>query len=265
MADPRGSYVAPAIDLGAFNCPHCGAYAAQKWFRATAVALTSVPQFSPPLSLARVDGGSFSPAAPLPQVLIAKVAAAQRLAMEGGGGPANAGVRNAFLSVCGRCGDPALWVYKKLLWPQWGGAPVPNPDLSDDVRGDYEEAGTILDPSPRAAAALLRLAIQKLCKELGEKGDNINDDIAALVAKGLPVQVQQALDLVRLNGNAAVHPGELDLRDDRATAASLFDLVNLIAESMISQPKRVAEMYARLPQPKRDQIERRDGPKPKAE
>ena len=48
-------------------------------------------------------------------------------------------------------------------------------------------------------------------------------------------------------GNNAVHPGTLDLRDDSATAEKLFGLVNLIAEIMISQPKRVAEMYDSLP------------------
>ncbi|OQW39268.1 MAG: hypothetical protein A4S12_02345 [Proteobacteria bacterium SG_bin5] len=124
---------------------------------------------------------------------------------------------------------------------------------------DYEEAGTLLQLSPRGAAALLRLSIQKLCKELGEKGRNIDDDIAALVKKGLDPRVQQALDVVRVIGNNAVHPGQIDLRDDRATAEKLFGLVNLIAEIMISQPKHVADMYESLPQNARDAIKRRDG------
>jgi len=126
---------------------------------------------------------------------------------------------------------------------------------------DYEEASTILDLSPRGAAALLRQAIQRLCVHLGEKGDNINADIAALVEKGLDVRVQQALDVVRVIGNNAVHPGQIDLRDDRATAEKLFGLVNLIAENRISQPKHVAEMFGALPEGARKAIERRDAPK----
>jgi Domain of unknown function (DUF4145) len=129
------------------------------------------------------------------------------------------------------------------------------------VRRDYEEASTILDVSPRGAAALLRLAVQKLCKELDESGENLNADIASLVRKGLDVRVQKALDAVRVIGNNAVHPGQIDLRDDRATAETLFSLVNLICEKMITEPKHVDEVYARLPEAARKAIEQRDAPK----
>jgi len=44
---------------------------------------------------------------------------------------------------------------------------------------------------------------------------------------------------VRVIGNEAVHPGKLDLKDDRDTATRLFKLVNIIAEQMISNPKHV--------------------------
>lgn len=80
--------------------------------------------------------------------------------------------------------------------------------------------------------------------------------------KGLPVQIQQALDIVRVVGNEAVHPGQLDLRDDQDTALKLFGLVNLIAEVMITQPKHVAAMFSSVvPESKRAEIEKRDAPK----
>jgi hypothetical protein len=120
----------------------------------------------------------------------------------------------------------------------------------------------IADRSPRGVAALLRLCVQKLCKHLGETGKDINADIASLVKKGLPARVQQALDVVRVIGNNAVHPGQIDLKDDRKIVAVLFELVNLIAQHMISEPKAVQEMYAKLPQSALDTIAKRDQPKP---
>lgn len=62
-------------------------------------------------------------------------------------------------------------------------------------------------------------------------------------------------------GNEAIHPGTLDLKDDVDTATRLFDLVNIIAEQMISNPKHVKELYDKLPSTKRAAIEKRDGRK----
>ena len=100
--------------------------------------------------------------------------------------------------------------------------------------------------------------MQKLCKHLGEKGKSIDEDIASLVKKGLNPLVQQSLDIVRVIGNDAVHPGVIDLKDDRDTALRLFELVNTIADQMISNPRAVREMYAKLPEAKRKAIETRD-------
>ena len=106
---------------------------------------------------------------------------------------------------------------------------------------------------------MLRLVIQKLCKHLGEKGKDINEDIASLVSKGLSPKVQQGLDIVRVVGNNAVHPGQIDLKDDTETANRLFGLVNLIANVMITQPKHVEEMYKTVvPKTQRDAIDKRD-------
>ena len=164
-----------------------------------------------------------------------------------------------FLSECFNCGAFSVWIHNNLVYPQRGRAPPANPDLSEDIRRDYDEASSVLDLSPRGAAALLRLAVQKLCKELGESGKNLNDDIKKLVARGLDVQIQKALDVVRVTGNEAVHPGQMDLRDDDTTANALFGLVNLIVEKMISAPKHIGELYSALPEDKLKQIENRDG------
>ena len=127
---------------------------------------------------------------------------------------------------------------------------------------DFDEARCIVDRSPRGAVALLRLALQKLCKDLGESGANINSDIASLVAKGLLPGVQEALDSLRVIGNNAVHPGHLDLRDDRDTATSLFGLLNFIVEQMITRPKELQAIYKTLPPSSLAAIQTRDAPSP---
>ncbi|MGR3822084.1 MAG: DUF4145 domain-containing protein [Salipiger marinus] len=131
--------------------------------------------------------------------------------------------------------------------------------MPEGIRIVYQEASSILEQSPRGAAALIRLAIQKLCKELGQTGENIYQDIGGLVKAGLDPKVQQALDAVRIIGNNAVHPGEIDLADDRPIAESLFKLLNFIVEKTISEPKHVAEIYASLPEGALQSVKKRDG------
>jgi len=151
-------------------------------------------------------------------------------------------------------------VEQKMLFPHAVTAPPPNSDLPEDVRKDFDEARIVVAQSPRGAAALLRLAIQKLCKHLGEAGENINADIASLVKKGLPAKVQQAMDIVRVVGNNAVHPGQIDIRDDADTATRLFGLINLVADVMITQPKHVESLYQNIvPESARQAIAKRDG------
>jgi hypothetical protein len=139
---------------------------------------------------------------------------------------------------------------------------MPVQDMPDTVKADYLEAREIAAKSPRGAAALLRLAIQKLASSLDEKkANNLNDNIANLVKQGLPPKVREALDVVRVIGNEAVHPGVIDLKDDINTATALFKLVNIIVERMITEPDEVDALYASLPTSKREAIEKRDGKK----
>jgi hypothetical protein len=165
---------------------------------------------------------------------------------------------------CHNCKEVQYWVSDKtgsprMVRPDVSGGPRPHPDMPEDVRVDYEEARSILNRSPRGACALLRLATQKLVNDhLQTEGGDLNNRIRLLVENGLPPVVQQSLDALRVVGNEAVHPGELDLRDDAETATGLFMLLNVIVEDRITRPKQVAEMYAKLPAGKLQGIVDRD-------
>lgn len=160
---------------------------------------------------------------------------------------------------CVHCHEFTFWFGEQMVVPADSPAPPPHTDLPEDCRTEYDEARAICGRSPRAAAALLRLVVQKLITTLGESGTNINSDIKSLVAKGLPVQVQQAFDYCRVVGNNAVHPGVIDLNDTPEIAQNLFSMINFIVEDRIARPKEIARLYDKLPQSARKAVAERDG------
>ncbi len=161
------------------------------------------------------------------------------------------------VAICHHCKKPSVWVVDKMVYPDTSTAPRANPEMPPDILKLYEEAASITEKSPRGAAALLRLAIQKLCVHLGEPGEHIDTDIKNLVKKGLPELVQQSLDIVRVTGNDAVHPGQIDT-DDAEVVQNLFVLVNIIVENRIAEPKKISGLYQALPANKLKGIADRD-------
>ena len=148
-----------------------------------------------------------------------------------------------------------------MIHPVASGVSSPHVDMPPDIKTDYEEARGIVSRSPRSAAALLRLAIEKLTNRLldDEKGKDLNDNIRILVQKGLPKKIQKALDYLRVIGNNAVHPlGKIDIRDNQKAANSLFDILNMIVDDMITEPKKIDGLFETLPQKDKSNIEKRD-------
>jgi len=213
------NYIEPKLKLAVYTCPHCQTISQHDWQQYSYQADINL-QISPKNNL------------PIYHTSIAR---------------------------CFSCGNKTLWQNEILVYPIIAIFPKPNSDMPKSVLLIYNEAGEICNKSPRGACALLRLAIQLLCKELGEEGKDINTDVKNLVKKGLPEIVQQSLDIVRVVGNKAAHPGQIELDvDNPETAESLFELVNLIVEYMIAMPKRVSGMYNKLPNGAKDAIEKRD-------
>ena len=159
-------------------------------------------------------------------------------------------VSDLYLSQCSQCKRYALWLNDKILHPALSIAPWPTEDMPLSVKEDFLEARSIANASPRAASAVLRLSLQKLVFYLGESGKNIESDITSLIKKGLPLRFRDALRAVRAIGNDAVAPGELSVLDDLETASALFNLINMIVESTISQQRKVDQLYTTLPNTK---------------
>ncbi|WP_345847759.1 DUF4145 domain-containing protein [Shewanella algae] len=222
------NYTEPEISKSSFHCPTCGAFAHMRWF-----------QFD-----------------------------------------RNNHPRPYTEAECSHCGESSLWRIEEtkedsrgfilpskgtMLFPDTGIAPLPETDMPDDVKTDYEEAARISAKSPRGAAALLRLGLQKLCKHLGKDGKNINSDIRALSEDNvLPPMVIKVADTVRITGNNAVHPGEMSEEDFDHVASKLFDLLNFIVKKAITEPKELEALYQKVPEKPRLSAEEQDA-KHKAE
>ena len=262
MPNTTQNHVPASPKKSAFNCPHCHAFAQQHWHQLLGERLrTTIPKLVTQENVREAKRTWSSD--PAKTHSFQSLTSLKRLAT---GSPSVAStvqhtahtIENVFLANCQQCANVSIWIYDRLIWPRQSSAPPPNDDLPEDVRALYDEARNIVKDSPRGATALLRLSVQILCKHLGQPGKDINKDIGSLVTDGLEPTVQKALDAVRVVGNNAVHPGQIDMRDNTDVATSLFALINVIAERMITQPKRVEEVYQALPKNVRDAIERRD-------
>lgn len=213
------NYVEPNFSRASFTCPHCGTLSLMSYY-----------------TLCYRNCSVFQ---------------AQQ-------GVVSVGSNRLYIATCQNCRNKIIWIDDNYVYPDVV-AEEANPDMPESVKQLYDEAGLIHNKSPRAACALLRLAIDRLCNELGENDRDINKNIGALVKKGLPQSVQQALDVVRVVGNKAVHPGQISFDvDDKGTAIMLMRLLNIIAERMITEPNEINTLYQGLPESVKTSIENRD-------
>lgn len=212
-------FVAPEHQLQAFNCPFCGAFSHMRW-------------------VGWNDGGT--------HLAKARCAYCKKES-----------VWFVIVDEDVPFGDPVR--IGTMIYPDSRVVQFPENDMPDDVKRDYEEAASIFKRSPRAAAALLRLALQRLCKHLGGEGKNINDDIRSLAANNvIPVTIVRVADTVRITGNNAVHPGEMAAEDVDYVASKMFELLNIIVRKGITEPKEIESLYNMVPEGPRKSAEAKD-------
>ena len=85
------------------------------------------------------------------------------------------------ISTCNACEGYHIWFRDDMVFPICSQIELPNENMPEDVKKIYIEARDVFDKSPRSSCALLRLGIQKLCDNLVEGDENLNDKIGSLV------------------------------------------------------------------------------------
>ncbi len=155
-------------------------------------------------------------------------------------------VSSLFLSNCQNCGKSTVWFNDLMIYPQFKQIKK-CPEMPTKVAEYFDEANLILELSPRGAIAILRLAIEELIKQFEKNKKSLNTEIRKLERDGYNKNLIEALDVVRIMGNYAVHPSEIGFEDHRAVAEELFVLVNYIADKMNFDPAKIDNVLKKLP------------------
>ncbi|AWB88752.1 DUF4145 domain-containing protein [Salinibacterium hongtaonis] len=168
-------------------------------------------------------------------------------------------------TLCPSCERMAVWRDSELIFPRTTvGVPAPHPDMPDAARQLYREAAAVLAGSRRAAAALARAALESLLKEVDLEPSQRRDlntrvgELRGRINDGL----WKVLTALRVVGNDALHSDDDDLitvylsDEDGELAETFFGAINELVEELITRPKRSDELYALIPETKREAAER---------
>ena len=214
-------YIPPKFNEKAFNCPYCGVYAHQEWFSGVGYG-----------NLARQYMGD----------IVDVVGIKGKL-------------DGMSVSVCSHCDNKVLWLNENILLPRNLPVPPPPEDTPLEVKRIYIEAGMVLNDSPRASGALIRLALELLLQNINKNKLSLNENINKLMESGITQQLIKAVSILRINGNDIMHTGVIKILENKDDVVYLFELFNMIVEELIQEPNKLNEIYNKIPESKRKQIE----------
>lgn len=228
------NYKEPKFNENSFTCPYCGTFAEQKWsMYKMLINWENKFEFASYTIGNKIGNLTINQTEELDSISI---------------------------STCNVCNKYHIWHNDKMIIPTNSPIPMPLEDMPEVVKNLYLEARDVHPISYKASCALLRLALQHLCEELlkDRSTGQINKDIGELVKEAVPQEFQQALDIVRVVGNNAVHPGKMDESDVEEYAITLFELLNYIVQEKIVRPKMIDGIYNKLPNGVLKEIKKRD-------
>lgn len=119
--------------------------------------------------------------------------------------------------------------------------------MTNEQKQLFNEAKDIFDISPKAASALLRCVIERILRDKFQK-DHSQSPLGKIlsdekVKKELGSELIQLCNACKLIGNYAAHSSMKIYEDEsKQEIELLFELINAIAEELLSKPRKRQEM-----------------------
>ena len=147
---------------------------------------------------------------------------------------------------CPNCKKLTLEINGKISYPIGSGIPAVD-CMPQDAKEVFEEAQSIINLSPRAACAMLRICVERMVNASGAKGGNLDDKINSL---GLPATMARMAHACRLVGNDAVHNAVIDFSvgsdEAQAVSGALSRFANRLAEELFGMAAEADEWTAKI-------------------
>ncbi|ROQ40961.1 uncharacterized protein DUF4145 [Frondihabitans sp. PhB188] len=255
---------APARNKPRFDCPHCGAYASQTWFKLYR-DVGSEDYGHPEFELV-TDGKEIGlqlaagPGTPIPFPSSAEMASAAAEAWLNKSRHPGEWMQ----SLCTSCEDYATWRSEDLIYPGTSITPPPSEDMPEDVAALYEEARAVVSVSRRAGAALARATMEALIKRIdpdAPKPMNLDNRIARIIPT-VSSSLGQMLTVIRHVGNKTLHVEEnpdaatrLVLDETQTEIVDLiFQSINDLVDERITRPLAAASVLRLVPESVRSRV-----------
>lgn len=143
-------------------------------------------------------------------------------------------------------------VKEEIVYPKGASRPLDS-EVPEPYAGEFREASTIQNMSPKASAALSRRVLQNVLREEFEiKHRSLAQEIDDFIKlKGVPSHLSGAVDAVRNIGNFAAHPSKNSdtgtiVEVEPGEAEWLLDVLDALFDFTFVQPKRLEERKRKL-------------------
>lgn len=140
---------------------------------------------------------------------------------------------------------------KFLVYPKTSSCDKAPIEVPSHIAEDFDEAGLILNDSPKASAALSRRCLQTIIHEYFKVNKrNLSEEIDE-VMKQVPLYISKQLDAIRQIGNFSAHPiksqntGEI-VNVETGEAEWCLDILQSLFEFCYVQPKIAEEKMEEL-------------------